>query len=55
MKVEVTEMFQDKNTGNYHLVGDVLDVKEQKRADELIACKVVKAIETSKPKKAVKE
>lgn len=56
MKVTVTEVFQDKNTKNHHYVGEVLEIKDEARVDELVSAKVVKAVESSKPaKKTTKE
>lgn len=56
MKVTVIEIYQDKNTLEHHQIGDVLDIKDQKRVDELVEAKVVKVVESSKPtKKTTKE
>lgn len=52
MKVTVIEMFQDKGTKEYHHKGEVLDIADSKRVDELVSCNVVEVAETSKPKKA---
>lgn len=51
MKVTVIEIYQDKFTGNHHQVGEVLDIKDTKRVDELVAANVVKVVESSKPSK----
>lgn len=51
MKVTVIEIFQDKETGNHHQIGETIDVKDSKRLDELVQAKVVKMVESSKPKK----
>lgn len=56
MKVTVIEIYQDKNTHNHHQVGDVLDIKDPKRVDELVEAGVVKIVESSRPaKKTTKE
>lgn len=55
MKVTVIEIFQDKETGNHYQKGDVLEIKDSKRADELVQANVVKMMESSKPKKTTKE
>ena len=52
MKVTVTEIYQDKYTLEHHQIGEVLDVKDAKRVDELVSAGVVKVMESSsKPKK----
>lgn len=52
MKVTVIEIYQDKYTLEHHQIGEVLDVKDTKRVDELVAAGVVKVMESSsKPKK----
>lgn len=56
MKVTVTEVFQDKITKNHHHIGEVLEIKDESRVDELVSAKVVKVVESSKPtKKTTKE
>lgn len=51
MKVTVTEIYQDKYTLEHHQIGEVLDIKDSKRVDELVEAKVVKVMESSKPAK----
>lgn len=51
MKVTVIEIYQDKITGEHHQIGEVLDIKDSKRADELVEAGVVKMMESSKPSK----
>lgn len=51
MKVTVIEIYQDKNTLEHHNVGEILDIKDSKRVDELVEAKVVKVMESSKPAK----
>lgn len=51
MKVTVIEIFQDKNTLNHHQIGEILDIKDSKRVDELVDAGVVKVMESSKPAK----
>lgn len=51
MKVTVIEIYQDKNTLDHHQVGEVLDIKDSKRVDELVEAKVVKVVESSRPAK----
>lgn len=55
MKVTVTEVYQDKLTKEHHHIGEVLDIKDESRVDELVSAKVVKVLESSKPKKTAKE
>lgn len=56
MKVTVTEIYQDKYTLEHHQIGEVLDIKDSKRVDELASAGVVKVMESSKPtKKTTKE
>jgi len=52
MKVLVTEIYQDKTTGEHHYIGEELEIKDSKRVDELVASKVVKVAELPKPKKS---
>ena len=51
MKVTVIEIYQDKNTLNHHQIGEILDIKDSKRVDELVDAGVVKVMESSKPAK----
>lgn len=51
MKVTVIEIYQDKFTGNHHQIGEILDIKDSKRVDELVEANVVKVVESSKPTK----
>ena len=57
MKVTVIEIYQDKYTLDHHNVGEVMDIKDSNRVDELVKAGVVKVVESSKPTKktAVKE
>lgn len=47
MKVTVIEMFQDKNTGEYYDKGQMIEISDSKRVDELVSAKVVEV--TAKP------
>lgn len=49
MKVTVIEIYQDKYTNNHHQIGEVMDVKDSKRVDELVEAGVVKVVESSRP------
>lgn len=51
MKVTVIEIYQDKNTLDHHQVGEVLEIKDPKRVEELVQANVVKVLESSKPAK----
>lgn len=51
MKVTVIEIYQDKNTLDHHQVGEVLEIKDSKRVEELVQANVVKVLESSKPAK----
>lgn len=51
MKVTVIEIYQDKFTGDHHQIGEVLDIKDTKRVEELVQANVVKVVESSRPAK----
>ena len=51
MKVTVIEIYQDKNTHEHHQIGEILDIKDSNRVDELVAAGVVKMMESSRPSK----
>lgn len=51
MKVTVIEIYQDKITGEHHQIGEILEIKDSKRIDELVGAGVVKMMESSKPSK----
>lgn len=53
MKVIVTEIFQDKFTGEHYKVGQEVDF-DNKRAKELAEKNLVKMTEAEKPKRTTK-
>jgi len=53
MKVTVTEAYQDKFTNEHHYAGEILDIKDLKRANELVDAGVVKVADL--PKETVKK
>lgn len=50
MKVTVIEIFADKFTGEVYQVGDVINIKDQKRVDDLVERKLVKVEDVAEDK-----
>lgn len=48
MKVNVKEVYQDKMTSEHHYIGEVLEIKDTKRVDELVKAGVVEVVEEPK-------
>jgi len=51
MKVTVIETFQDALTGGHYSVGDVIDISDQKRIDNMVDKKLVEVAEPKVSKK----
>lgn len=54
MKVKVTSVFRDKFTGQYYEPGEVIEIEDEARVEDLEGRKLAERVKASKEKKEVK-